>query len=61
MARWLCFILLILFSVYSRGANDSLLVKGISRASMMAIHNQNDSAIALADSIFFSQNRERVQ
>lgn len=59
MARWLCFILLILFSVSSRGANDSLLVKGISRASMMAIHNQNDSAIALADSIlFFAEQRK---
>lgn len=51
MARRLCFLWLILLSVNVWGANDSILVKGIAQASRMALRNQNDSAIALADSL----------
>lgn len=51
MARRLCFFCLILLSISAWGIPDSIFVKGISRASRMALHNQNDSAIALADSL----------
>lgn len=51
MARRLCFLWLILLSISVWGANDSIFVKDIARASRMAMRNQNDSAIALADSL----------
>lgn len=60
MARWLCFLWLILFSVSAWGVNDSLLVEGITQASIMALHNQNDSAIALADSLLSYAEQKKL-
>lgn len=63
MARRLCFLWLILLSINVWGANDSILVKGIAQASRMALRNQNDSAIALADSLlpYAEQRKALVQ
>lgn len=62
MTKRLCFIWLVLFPIYMYGEiSDSSLVKGIARASQMALHNQRDSAIDLADSLLsYAEQRKAM-